>query len=151
METIDVINHPYMRKLETELTAWKYKIECLDKRLIMIDDEYKNKSLYEKNEAELIKMFTKNDLAASKKAVSEREQYYIKFMASYIEEMEEVDANYQNILDQANKIKDEYKPVEDYLNRVNINVIEKNTEAKIQFYKKLKFLIETHANSIQDA
>ena len=39
--------------------------------------------------------------------------------------------------------------MQDYLNRVNIDTIEKNTEAKIQFYKKLKFHIETYSASFE--
>lgn len=141
METLEKINHPYMKVLEEHLTTHKLKIECLEKRLVLIDEEYKDKNDFQKNEAELIKLSTIFEINASKKALYEKEQYYIKFMASYIEDIEEVESNYDNLLSTAKTMKEDCKEIRDCLDRVNLEAVEKNSEVKIQFYKKLKKIV----------
>ena len=90
------INHPYTKELQETLNVTKLKCGYLEKRLELIDSEYSSKSEYDKNEAELIKINTQNELMALKRVINEKEKYFVKFMQQYVEDMDEVEANFDS-------------------------------------------------------
>jgi hypothetical protein len=134
----DKINHPYTKELQETLNVAKLKCEFLEMRLTLIDDEYSDKSAYDKNEAELIKIATKNEIAAIKRVIKEKEQYFVKFMHQFIEDLDEIESNFDIIVEKAKKQAESNPELKKFLDKIIWENLEKNTEAKIYFYKQIK-------------
>lgn len=133
--------HPYMKTLEDTLELAKFKLECLEKRLILIDEEYKTKSDYEKNESELIKITTRSEISAIKRVIKEKESYFINFMKQYVEDMDEIESNFTDVVNKAKEKSLTDPKIKTILEKVVWENLEKNTEAKIYFYKQIKKMI----------
>ena len=130
--------HLYTKELQKTLDIAKFKCGFLEKRLLLIDDEYFNKNAYQQNEAELIKLNTQNEIAAIKRVINEKEQYFVQYMKQYVEDMDEVESNFDNLVKDA-KLKAETDiTLKKFLNKIIWDNLEKNTEAKIYFYKQIK-------------
>lgn len=132
------INHPYTKELQETLNTTKLKCGFLEKRLELIDSEYSNKSEYDKNEAELIKINTKNELMALKRVINEKEKYFVKFMQQYVEDMDEVEANFDKVVSDAKQKSETDNDLKVFLSKIIWDNLDKNTEAKIYFYKQIK-------------
>jgi hypothetical protein len=132
------INHPYTKELQETLNVTKLKCGYLEKRLELIDSEYSSKSEYDKNEAELIKINTKNELMALKRVINEKEKYFVKFMQQYVEDMDEVEANFDKVVSDAKQKSETDNDLKVFLSKIIWDNLDKNTEAKIYFYKQIK-------------
>jgi hypothetical protein len=132
------VNHPYTKELQETLNIAKLKCGYLEKRLELIDSEYSTKSEYEKNEAELIKINTQNELTALKRVINEKEKYFVKFMQQYVEDMDEVESNFDKVVMDAKQKSETDNELKVFLSKIIWDNLEKNTEAKIYFYKQIK-------------
>lgn len=130
--------HLYTKELQKTLDVAKAKCEILEKRLLLIDDEYFNKNAYQQNEAELIKINTQNEIAAIKRVINEKEQYFVQYMKQYVEDMDEVESNFDNLVKDAKLKAETDTTLKNFLNQIIWENLEKNTEAKIYFYKQIK-------------
>ena len=139
MEKIQQNNkHLYTKELQKTLDVAKLKCSFLEKRLLLIDDEYFNKSAFEKNEADLIKINTANEIAALNRVIKEKEQYFVQYMKQYIEDIDEVESNFTTLLAHAKEKAKTNPELNTFLNQIIWDNLEKNTEAKIYFYKQIK-------------
>jgi hypothetical protein len=139
MENIQQNNkHIYTKELQKTLDVAKLKCSFLEKRLLLIDDEYSNKSAFEKNEADLIKINTTNEIAALNRVIREKEQYFVQYMKQYIEDMDEVESNFTTLVTDAKEKAKTNPELNTFLNQIIWENLEKNTEAKIYFYKQIK-------------
>lgn len=139
MENIQQNNkYLYTKELQKTLDVAKLKCSFLEKRLLLIDDEYSNKSAFEKNEAELIKINTANEIAALNRVIREKEQYFVQYMKQYIEDMDEVESNFTTLVADAKEKAKTNPELNTFLNQIIWENLEKNTEAKIYFYKQIK-------------
>ena len=137
----DIKQHPYMQYLEGQLVFHKKKLECLQKRLVLIDYDKASKSEYQRNEDELVKIKTVMDIEAMRKLIGEKEGYFIKMFKSFIADLEDMQNNANYIIGEAEKFKDEKIQVE--LNKYKFLVSTKNAnpESVLNSYKKLKVLM----------
>lgn len=139
MEKIQQNNkHLYTKELQKTLDVAKLKCSFLEKRLLLIDDEYFNKSAFEKNEADLIKINTANEIAALNRVIKEKEQYFVQYMKQYIEDIDEVESNFTTLVADAKEKAKTNPELNTFLNQIIWENLEKNTEAKIYFYKQIK-------------
>jgi hypothetical protein len=139
MENIQQNNkYLYTKELQKTLDVAKLKCSFLEKRLLLIDDEYFNKSAFEKNEADLIKINTANEIAALNRVIKEKEQYFVQYMKQYVEDMDEVESNFDNVVTDAKEKAKTNPELNTFLNQIIWDNLEKNTEAKIYFYKQIK-------------
>ena len=139
MENIQQNNkHIYTKELQKTLDVVKLKCSFLEKRLLLIDDEYSSKSAFEKNEADLIKINTINEIAALNRVIREKEQYFVQYMKQYIEDMDEVESNFTTLVADAKEKAKTNPELNTFLNQIIWENLEKNTEAKIYFYKQIK-------------
>jgi phosphoenolpyruvate-protein kinase (PTS system EI component) len=139
MEKIQQNNkHLYTKELQKTLDVAKLKCSFLEKRLLLIDDEYFNKSAFEKNEADLIKINTANEIAALNRVIKEKEQYFVQYMKQYIEDIDEVESNFTTLVTDAKEKAKTNPELNTFLNQIIWDNLEKNTEAKIYFYKQIK-------------
>jgi hypothetical protein len=139
MENIQQNNkYLYTKELQKTLDVAKLKCSFLEKRLLLIDDEYFNKSAFEKNEADLIKINTANEIAALNRVIKEKEQYFVQYMKQYIEDIDEVESNFTTLITDAKEKAKTNPELNTFLNQIIWENLEKNTEAKIYFYKQIK-------------
>jgi hypothetical protein len=139
MENIQQNNkHLYTKELQKTLDVAKLKCSFLEKRLLLIDDEYSSKSAFEKNEVDLIKINTTNEIAALNRVIREKEQYFVQYMKQYIEDMDEVESNFDIVVADAKEKAKTNPELNTFLNQIIWDNLEKNTEAKIYFYKQIK-------------
>lgn len=139
MEKIQQNNkYLYTKELQKTLDVAKLKCSFLEKRLLLIDDEYFNKSAFEKNEADLIKINTANEIAALSRVIKEKEQYFVQYMKQYIEDIDEVESNFTTLVADAKEKAKTNTELNTFLNQIIWENLEKNTEAKIYFYKQIK-------------
>jgi hypothetical protein len=139
MENIQQNNkYLYTKELQKTLDVAKLKCSFLEKRLLLIDDEYFNKSAFEKNEADLIKINTANEIAALSRVIKEKEQYFVQYMKQYIEDIDEVESNFTTLVTDAKEKAKTNPELNTFLNQIIWENLEKNTEAKIYFYKQIK-------------
>jgi hypothetical protein len=139
MENIQQNNkYLYTKELQKTLDVAKLKCSFLEKRLLLIDDEYFNKSAFEKNEADLIKINTANEIAALNRVIKEKEQYFVQYMKQYIEDIDEVESNFTTLVTDAKEKAKTNPELNTFLNQIIWDNLEKNTEAKIYFYKQIK-------------
>lgn len=133
-----MINHPYIKTLENTLIIHKRLLECLEKRLVLIHTDYALKNEYQKNEIEIEKIKTQAEIDSVKRIISERENYFQKYMAKFVVDAEEVDKNYEKLLDKIKK--DKKAGSKELLDSVNWKAVEENIEVKIKLYERLKNL-----------
>jgi hypothetical protein len=135
-----MINHPYLKNLQSTLNFHKKLLECLEKRLVLIHTDYALKNEYEKNEIEITKIKTQSEIDSIKKVIHERESYFQKYMNKFVADAEEVDKNYSKVLADLKKNKDKISGAKELLDAVNWKAVEENLEVKIKLYERLKNL-----------
>jgi hypothetical protein len=135
-----MINHPYLKNLQSTLNLHKKLLECLEKRLVLIHTDYALKNEYEKNEIEITKIKTQSEIDSIKKVIHERESYFQKYMNKFVADAEEVDKNYSKVLADLKKNKDKISGAKELLDAVNWKAVEENIEVKIKLYERLKNL-----------
>jgi hypothetical protein len=136
------INHPYLQNLKNTLVTQKTMKECLEKRLFLIHLDYVNKSEYEKNEIEITKIKTQGEIDVLKRVIDEKENYFIKYMKQFVVDIEEVEKEYDSVLQKAKIKAINNTAITNILNSVNWRVVEENAEVKIYLYKRLKDLLK---------
>ena len=99
--------HPIKRHLENQLIFHKRKLECLQKRLVLIDENKASKSEHQKNEDELLKIETILNIETLQKIIGEREGYYVSYAKKFIADMEDMDNNIKSVIEKAKKKNDE--------------------------------------------
>jgi hypothetical protein len=137
--------HPYTKELQKTLDVARLKISCLEKRLELIEKMYFSKHLfsffispYVRNEATLTKITTQNEISALKRVIKEKEQYFVEYMKQYVEDIEEVESNFERVVKEANDKAKTNETLRVFLSKIIWENLEKNTEAKIYFYKQIK-------------
>ena len=138
--------HPYMQYLEGQLVFHKKKLECLQKRLVLIDYDKASKSEYQKNEDELIKIKTVMDIESMRKLIGEKEGYFIKMFKGFIADIEDMQENAAKIVADAEKIKDEKVAMQLNKYKFLVSTPNANPESVLNAYKKLKVLMNISLN-----
>lgn len=132
------VDHPYMKVLQDTLKTAETKKELLEKRLAMIDLEYQGRSPYQLNEAEIIKIETRSEISSISRVIREKKQYYVKFMQQYIEDIDEIESNFDTVINKAKEMAKNDEVLAERLKMVNWTGLDSNTEAKIYVYKQFK-------------
>ena len=140
----DIKQHPYMQYLEGQLIFHKKKLECLQKRLVLIDFEKASKSEYQRNEDELTKIKTVMDIEAMQKLVGEKEGYYINMFKNFIADMQDMEENGVYIVAEAENSKDEKVKTELEKFKFVNSQKDANPESVLNIYKKIKVLMDKH-------
>ena len=75
---------------------------------------------------------------ALKRVINEKEKYFVKFMQQYVEDMDEVEANFDKVVSDAKQKSETDNDLKVFLSKIIWDNLDKNTEAKIYFYKQIK-------------
>lgn len=135
---IKPINHPYMDKLQSTLNEYKYKLSCLEKRLVLIDHDSANASDYELNEKELIKIKTKGEIDILSRIIKLKEEYFIKYFKTMSVELDDMEKNYDKILNKAKSQRRKNKAIDNLMSTIKVDVLKVNDEVKLHYYKAIK-------------
>lgn len=136
----DPINHPYMRKLQGTLKTHKDLLACLEKRIALLGQNAAHATEYELNENEITKIKTLGEIDILQRIIREKEQYFVKFMHQFVKDMEELERNYESLLNSAKISKND--EVRSVLYSVKWDVVESDIEVKLHLYKRLKKLMK---------
>ena len=134
--------HPYKKEyLEAPLRLHKMKLECLQKRIMLMPE---GKTEFEKNEVILDKIKTGAEIKALSTVVAEREAYYINyFQNSFLPDLEDLESNFGEVVAAARKRTE--PEIVDLLAKVEfIPTGSINIEGKIFNFKLLKKLLAQH-------
>ena len=132
------MNHPYIKTLQDTLATHKKLLDCLEKRLVLIHTKYTEKNEYEKNEIEITKIKTVGEIDALKKVIKAREEYFEKYMKQFVIDVEEMEKNYETVLNKVKNNQDKIQGAKELLYAVNWKNVEENIEVKIKLYQRLK-------------
>lgn len=132
------IAHKYIQDCYASLSDLRHHIELLEKRLLFCRENFSQKSDYEKNEIELQEHETKSIIAAKRKDLRRRVEYFESYFEVFTKDVEELEQNYDETLKKVTANKDKIKGVRDYLHAVKWDVINTDLASKIDFYKYLK-------------
>lgn len=135
-----MLQHPYINTLQSTLDKHKKLLECLEKRLILIHNNYSLKDEYEKNEIEITKIKTLGEIESIKKVIYERESYFKKYIIQFSKDAEEVDKNFDKVLSYVKANSNKIKGAPELLSSINWETIKDNLEVKIKVYERLKSL-----------
>lgn len=136
------LNHPYMKVLQGTLTTTRLMLECLEKRKVLITADMSKKSEYEKNEIQITLIKTQGEIDVLKGIIREKENYFAKYIQEFAKDVDEMDKNYDRLLKEGKAVEKTNKGVQQLFGSVKWDVMEKNIEVKLVFYKRLRDLLK---------
>ncbi len=135
---IETINHPYMDRLKKTLESYKYHLTCLEKRMVLIDNDSANCSDFELNEKEILKIKTISEIDVLKRTIKLKEDYFVKYFKITSVELDEMERNFNKIINEAKAKRLKNKAVNKLMSEVRKDVLKSNDEVKLTYYKLLK-------------
>lgn len=132
----------YIKELQDTLSVHKKLLDCLEKRMVLIHNNYTEKNEYEKNEIEITKIKTQAEIDSIKKVISHRETYFKGFMAKFVQDAEEMDKNYETVLEKVKAKQNEIKGAKEILYSINWKSVEEHIEVKLKIYQRLRDLLK---------
>ena len=111
---------------------------ALTKRIVLIKKDYSKKCEYERNEIDVVMYETLSLISAANKSIEDAEKKYEEELISFCHELNEVDLNYENLLQEAKKKQSENHALKYLLYNVNWKYVNDNIEEKINLYNSLK-------------
>jgi hypothetical protein len=135
-----VINHPYMKRLQSTLQTHKALLACLEKRIVLLGQNASTATEYELNENEITRIKTGGEIDILKRIIAEKEKYFINFMHQFVQDLEEVEQEYDSLLIKAQESKKD--EVRNVLYNVKWDAVQESIEVKIHLYKRLKKLLK---------
>lgn len=135
---------PYIEVLQNELKDHHAYFEMLTKRIALIkaNNGYTEKSEFEKNEIEITIVETRGKIAALKKLITQREEYYKQYSVQYAKDLEDCDKNFDKIVELAKAKAPKNKILDEELKVINWDNVAKMPEVKVTLYKRLKQLAQ---------
>lgn len=135
------LGYTYLETLRSTLTTHKRMLELLENRIVLMRTEYSSKSDYEKNEVDILEIKTIGEIDILRRVISEKENYFVNFMKQFSVDFEDMQKNFSEVLLQANKRAEKDTGMALLLASVKWDSIEKEPEAKVQVYKRIKGLL----------
>ncbi len=131
-----VIFHGIIQGMHAEINEKKYLLECLQKRLVVIHTDYELKSEHEKNEIEIIKMQTRDEIAELQMQIKRRESYFTHYFQTFIADIEKAKVELPELIAVTKDIDNE--EVNKLLAAINLDCLESTAENSIKLNKLLK-------------
>ncbi len=135
------LSHPYAERLNTTLANQKELLQCLENRIVLINQNGSNKSEFELNENRIVTIESSAKISAIKNTIKIKEEYFREFMRQLMIDLEDCDKNFDKIIKKAKKsILPGIKLALDSV-KEKWDLIESNIEFKVTLYKHLKKLL----------
>lgn len=131
----------YNSVLETLKRAIDFKknyVIMLEKRLVLIKKDLSLKSEYERNEIDIITYQTLSLIANANTFISNKEKEFTIELVEFYADLEELDKNFNDVLDNAKKQQSNNIELKHILYHTNWKYVEDNIDEKINLYKNLK-------------
>lgn len=110
----------------------------LEKRLVLIKKDLSLKSEYERNEIDIITYQTLSLIANANTFISNKEKEFTIELVEFYADLEELDKNFNDVLDNAKKQQSNNIELKHILYHTNWKYVEDNIDEKINLYKNLK-------------
>lgn len=133
--------HPYWATLEGTLLDLRKHISLLEKRIEFLQSNMSSKTPFEANEAEILILATKPEIASKKATYNERLNYNYKFMLDFMPLYDDCIKNFDATLQKAEQKRKYNREINELLNSVNWEFMNKELEAKCKLYERLKKLL----------
>lgn len=130
--------HPYLTVLESQLKTAKLKKKLLENRINFLENKNISDCCYEYNEDQIVIINTRSEISALDRVIKEKDAYFIKFMQTFIEDCDEMEANFDRIKKEAYEKAKTDPAIKDFLGRIFWENLENNIESKVEFYKLIK-------------
>ncbi len=141
----DLAKLPTLNYYKTQIEGLKKMIDCLNKRTVLIKENYDDKSEYEKNEIEITLLKTDKDLARAHKDLSEKEKLFVSNSKDIAKEIDDINGKFD--MQMAKALAYKGKPeIEACLKQLFADVkdidLSQNYDAKIMLYINVKATME---------
>lgn len=130
--------HPYLTVLESQLKTAKLKKKLLENRIVFLENKNISESCHEYNEDQITIIDTRSQISALDRVIKEKEAYFIKFMEKFIEDCDEMEANFDRVKKESYEKAKTDPAIKDFLGRIFWENLENNIESKVEFYKLIK-------------
>jgi hypothetical protein len=137
---------PYIDDLQASLDVTRMMQELLEKRIELGMSHMNTLSDYEKNEVKILLIRTRGEIDSLKKIISEKEEYFTKYVAEYEKDVAEMNANYDSTLQLAYAKKETNKVLKHTLEDAKWDLINSKEQYKVSIYKRLKKLLSDKPN-----
>jgi hypothetical protein len=133
------MNTPYISELKATLDTQKELLSLLEKKVYELEKNrvFSDESIESLNlQIDLID--TQARMETVKKVIAQKSDYFEKFAKNFEIEYSEMLTNYKVVMERAEKLKFKIPQLETLLKSSDPEILEKNREARLFFYKKIK-------------
>ena len=132
------LSNKKLSQLKTFIDFKKNYVMALTKRMVLIKKDYSKKCEYERNEIDVVMYETLSLISSANKSIEDAEKKYEEELICFCHELNEVDLNYENLLQEAKKKQSENHALKYLLYNVNWKYVNDNIEEKINLYNAIK-------------
>tara|TARA_R110000868_G_scaffold46244_5_gene152935 strand:- start:107 stop:544 length:438 start_codon:yes stop_codon:yes gene_type:complete len=137
---------PYIDDLQASLDVTRMMQECLEKRIELGMNHMKDVSEYEQNEIKILLIRTRGEIDTLKKVISEKEDYFKKYIEEYEKDVEEMNKNYDSVIQTAHAKKEGNKLLKHTMEDAKWDVINSTEQYKVAIYKRIKKILSDKPN-----
>lgn len=132
----------YLPELMATLEPQQRLLAALEKRIEIINSDNYSKSEFEKNEVVITTIKTQAEIDTIKHVLKEKIEYFEKFVKKFDVEYHEMELKYEMVYKNARLLMAKKPTLKRFIETSKIKEIEKDKEAKLYFYKRLKELMQ---------
>jgi len=128
----------YRKELDNTLLEYKNMIAALRLRINLMDEEFADKSEYQKNEARITKVKTETEIRTLERIVLDKERYFVDFMKQFEVDAKDCNDNWESVYNLAKLQENRNSVIKTLITNINWDVMNKEPEVKIAVFKSLK-------------
>jgi len=132
---------PYLASLLDKISVQKRFLELLKVRVDLLNQSLAKAKPFEKNEAEISIIKTNAEIEAVQKIIAEKTKYFEDYSKHFEKRAAEMDRNYDMIMKSAIIRAKKSQVIDNLLKSVDKKVLEKDREARLYFFEKLRSLV----------
>lgn len=134
----------YIESTKESIEATNKMVDLLQKRISLCEKRLTEEiSEYDANELEILLLKTKSELITYKKVLEEKQKYFDKYSEKFKQEFSLVEEKFSALIERAKENCHKSKNLKEFLSSINMQEIERNPQAKIYAYKKIKDLLKS--------
>jgi len=140
-DTLPLDKFPHLQFQENQIAVFKTLVEKLNKRKEIIKADTEPKSDYIANEKEIEVIKTDMELARVHTSIIKKQMYVKDFRESCLRTLVEMDTKWNELMAKGRLMQDKNEQLRDAMSTTDIELYEKNLEAKISHYITIRGII----------
>jgi len=129
---------PYMIKLQETMQPMRDLLSYYKARLKFIDDEMNSKTLREKNEDQILKIKTIQEIDVLEKILFQKNQYFENYSRQFELDLASAKKNFKEVVKKAWVKAEKNEVLMNLMKRANFKEADTNDEVLVIMYNKLK-------------